>query len=365
MFKDKIKKVRRSLHLACSLLWTASILLLPTESIARTHPSFGPITLREQNPIYLQSLGLTPTRATVLPEGSIETRLDWAYSSVFEQGQSATNRVTLDMEMMRLAAHVIYGLTSNFEVGIELPFYHSGGGFLDSFIQEFHKFFGLPNGGRETVPNNQYTYQFFSGGNLIYNVPSQSFMIGDITLRFKNHVVEETRARPALAWFVDIKLPTGSKSRGTGSGAPDFGVGVALEKNYKRIHGYLDAEYIVAGGNDSIDAFMRQAMIAFAAAFEVSILDTWSAIIQLNGSSPLLAHTGMETWDGIPMNLIVGFRGEEPGLLGGNDLFWQAGFAEDVLSTGPSVDFTVFLSLGVRFHKPKKVSNQNQWLARK
>lgn len=337
----------------------------PRLAFSRTYPSFGPITLREQNPIYLQNLGLTPTRATVLPEGTIEARLDWAYSSVFEQGQSSTNQVTLDMEMMRLGAHMLYGLTSNLEVGIELPFYHSGGGFLDSFIQDFHRFFGLPNGGRQNVPNNQYTYQFFSGGNLTYNVPSQSFMLGDITLRVKHHILEETKARPALAWFADIKLPTGSQSRGTGSGSPDFGIGIALEKNYKRIHGYLDVEYIVAGGNDRFDAFMRQAMLAFAAAFEVTILDTWSGIIQLNGSSPLLAHTGMETWDGVPMNLIVGFRGEEPGLLGGRDLFWQAGFAEDILSTGPSVDFTVFLSLGIRFHKPKRVFNQTQWLARK
>lgn len=362
MFKDKTKMTCRSIFILCSILWTV-VLLLSHDAIARTHPSFGPITLREQNPIYLQNLGLTPTRARVLPEGSIETRLDWAYSSVFEQGTSATNRVTLDMEIMRLAAHMIYGLTSNFEVGIELPFYHSGGGFLDSFIQDFHRFFGLPNAGRETVFNNQYTYQFFSGGNLIYNVPSQSFMIGDITLRFKHHVVEETKSCPAMAWFADIKLPTGSPSRGTGSGAPDFGIGVALEKNYKRIHGYLDVEYVVVGGNDRIDAFMRQAMLAFAAAFEVSILDTWSGIVQLNGSSPLLAHTGMETWDGVPMNLIVGFRGEEPGLLGGRDLFWQAGFAEDILSSGPSVDFTAFLSLGIRFHKPKRVFNETQWLA--
>lgn len=363
MFKDKFKKSRCSLVVVCSLLWTVVVLLISGNACAKTHPSFGPITIREQNPIYLQNLGLMPTRATVLPEGTIEARLDWAYSSVFEQGASPTNQVTLDMETMRLAAHVLYGFTSNLEVGIELPFYHSGGGFLDSFIQSFHNFFGLPNSRRETVMNNQYTYQFSSGGNVIYNVSSQSFMLGDITLRVKHHVFDETKACPALAWFADIKLPTGTQSRGTGSGAPDFGIGLALEKNYKRIHGYLNVEYIVVGGNNTLDAFMRQAMFAFAAAFEVTILDTWSGIVQLNGSSPLLANTGMETWDGVPMNLVVGFRGEEKGLLGGRDLIWQVGFSEDILSSGPSVDFTAFLSLGIRFHKPKRIFNKTQWLA--
>jgi len=54
------------------------------------------------------------------------------------------------------------------------------------------------------------------------------------------------------------------------------------------------------------------------------------------------------------MNLVIGFRGGEPGLIAGNDLVWQVGFAEDILSTGPSVDFTVFTSLGVRFDLRKK-----------
>ncbi len=95
-------------------------------------------------------------------------------------------------------------------------------------------------------------------------------------------------------------------------------------------------------------------MFAYAVAVEVTLLDTWSIIAQLAGSTPLLYNTGMSNWDDVPMDLIIGFRGCEPGLLGGHDLIWQAGFSEDVLSRGPSVDFTAFLSMGVRLHRSAK-----------
>jgi hypothetical protein len=310
-------------------------------------------------------LGLQPTHARVLPKGSIEARLDVAYSNVFEQGRSATNRLNLDMELMRAAFHVLYGLRDDLEFGVELPLYHTGGGFLDGFIQSFHKFFHLPNGGRDQIPDNQYNYRFFSGGNPIYDVPSQTLMLGDVAFRLKYRVAPDVSWQPGVAVFADLKLPTGSRSRGTGNNAVDFGIGLALEKSYKRVHGYLDMEYIVSGADGPLEDFMRNQMFAFATAVEITILDTWSAIVQLAGSTPLLTDAGFDSWDGVPMDLIVGFRGEEKGLIGGNDLIWQAGFSEDVLSSGPSVDFTAFFSLGVRFHPSKKVFNKDEWQARK
>jgi hypothetical protein len=331
--------------------------------LAKEYPAFGPLTVRNQNPIYLQTLGLTPKRATTLPLGTTEIRIDSAYSNIFEKGASATTRLNLDMELWRLALHLQYGIREDLEVGIEIPFFHTSGGFLDAFIQKFHRFFGLPNGGRDRVPNNQYHYEFYENGQLIYDAPSQRFNLGDVTLKLKHHVLDEGRYHPAVAWFADMKFPTGRNSKGLGNGAFDFGLGVALEKSYKRIHGYLNVEYIVTAADNILDNYMRHTMLAYATAFEVTLLDTWSVIIQLAGSTPLLTNTEIESWDGVPLDLVIGFRGCEKGLIGGHDLIWQAGFSEDVLSKGPSVDFTAFASIGIRFHRPQKVFNKDQWLA--
>lgn len=323
--------------------------LISTAGWAKTYEPFGPFTTRNQNPIYLQTLNLTPQRATVLPKHQMEVRIDSAYSNAFEQGASATNSMMEDMEIWRLGLHTDYGIGKNMEVGIEIPLLQLWSGFLDPFIQDFHNFFGFPNAGRENWPNNQFHFWFASGGATIYNVSSQTMNLGDISLHFKHHVVDEGRANPALAWFFDLKFPTGQRSKGLGNGGLDYGFGLALEKNYKRLHGYLNTAYYVSGRDDSLEPFLNRSFLSYMAGVELTLLPTWSLIAQVDGGTPLGTGTGMGEWDGVPLDLVIGFKGKEDKLFFGNDFIWQVAFSEDVLSTGPSVDFSVFLSVGVRF----------------
>jgi len=335
----------------------------PGRVFARDYPSFGPISVRNQNPVYLQNLGLTPRRAEPLPHGTLETRIDSAYSNMYEYGQDANSMMDLDMEFWRLALHVDYGLTQDLEIGVEIPFVHFNGGFLDSFIQDFHNAFGLPNGGRDQVANNQFSYRFDAGGQTLFNFPAATFGLGDISIHVKNQLAGEDSDWPDLAWFADIKFPTGRRSRGFGSGAPDFGFGAILDASWKRLHGHFNCGYFVLGGNNMIDGFMYNNMFAYTVAGEVTILDNWSGIIQLNGSTPLLTGASYDQWNGVPLDLIVGFRGEEKRIIDNYDLIWQFGFSEDVTSRGPSVDFTIFLSIGFRFNLFERSRPVGDWLA--
>ncbi len=332
---------------------------------AKDFGGFGPISVRNQNPIYLQSLGLKPRRAEVLPEGVIEGRIDSAYSNLFERGTSPIADLNLDMEYWRLGINVAYGLTEDFEVGIEVPIVHFNGGFLDGFIQDFHNAFGFPNGGRENVPNNSFSYRLNAGGNSIFDYPSTTAGLGDITLSVKHQISGQDSDWPAIALFSDLKLPTGQSSRGFGSGILNFGLGAALDAKYDRIHGYCNAGYYLVARSDALSDYQRDEMFAYMIAGEVTIIPTLAAIIQIQGSTPLLQGTAIESWNGVPMELIIGFRGEEEDLIDGGDLIWQFGFSEDILSSGPSVDFTVFFSIGVRFDLFGRTRPAGDWLSKR
>ena len=332
---------------------------------ARDWQGFGPISVRTQNPVYLQTLGLTPTRAEVLPEGTIEVRLDSAYTNIFERVGNANAALDLDMEYWRLAPWITYGLRDDLQVGVEIPLINFSGGFLDAFIQRFHKAFGFPNGGRESVPNGRFSYRFDAGGTTRFDFPSTSMGLGDIAIHFKQQLTGEESDLPAMALFADIKFPTGMPSRGWGNGSPDFGFGFALETTWKRLHGYVNTMGVATGGNDNYGDFMYGGMFAFMVAGELTLLPSWSLVVQLNGSTPLLGHTGLGDWDGVPLDLVVGFRGEEKKLLGGQDFIWQFGFSEDILSSGPSPDFTVFISFGLRFDIFGRSRPAGEWMARK
>lgn len=349
----------------CTRVLIAFLVLLPASALARDHPGFGPISVRTQNPVYLQTLGLTPQRAEVVPEGAIEVRFDSAYSNLFERGTSATSSLDLDMEVWRLAPQVKYGITDDLEAGIEVPLLNFNGGFLDSFIQRFHRFFGLPNAGRDQVPDGRYSYRFDANGATRFNYSSAALGLGDIVLHLKHQLTGEDRDAPAFAIFADVKLPTGKKDRGFGTGAPDFGLGGVLEASYRRLHGYLNLGYFANGGSDRFGDYMRGQMFAYNVAGELTLLPSWTLVVGLNGSTPLLSGAGIGEWDGFPMDLVVGFRGEEAKLLGGQNFIWQVGFAEDITGGGPSVDFTVFLSLGIRLDVFGRSRPAGDWLARR
>ncbi len=317
--------------------WIFLFLGLPCVALAQQ----GPFPIRTQHPIYLQTVTILPARAEVLAPGEMEWRIDSAYSNLYER-ETGGNDINLDMELWRVAWVAQYGFAPDWEVGLEIPTLHFEGGFLDGFIQDFHDAFGFPNGGRESVANGTFNYRVTRNG-LTYTVGSQALDIGDLTLTLKNQLLAEEEGLPGLAWIFAFKFPSGDADAGLGSGNPGFGLGAALEKSYRRLHGYLNLNFLIDGGNDSIENLTYKEFFDFSLAGEFSFSKKVSALVQFVGGTPRLKGTNLETWDGVPLDFIVGARGSV------GKFFWQAAFSEDIRAVGPSVDFTTWISVGYRF----------------
>lgn len=328
-------------------------ILLSFSIFASEYTPKGPLNLRNQNPIYLQFLNLEPTRAVALKKGEYSFRIDNSYSNVFERGINSSNNLLLDMEILRTALKFDAGIYDGMSAGIEIPFLRLDTGFLDKFLQDYHNAFGFPNAGREAQPNGTFTYRLSRNGNVVYQVVDQEDLnIGDITLNFKHNFWEEKDIRPAVAWLFYLKLPTGDRGEGLGSGSPDFGFGTALEKSYNRWHGYLNLAYFVNGGHEPLQDYIYDIYFSYVAGIELSVSKPVSIVSQINGGSPLLKGTGLSQWDWAPLDLQVGIKGEHnlnAPLL--NRFFWQLGFSEDLNANGPSVDITILGSIGIKFGK--------------
>jgi hypothetical protein len=67
-------------------------------------------------------------------------------------------------------------------------------------------------------------------------------------------------------------------------------------------------------------------------------------LAQLGGSSAYVRRVSGGDLRGVPLNLVFGFAGLTDGGWG-----WQLSFAEDILASGPSVDFTVDLEVSRLF----------------
>lgn len=123
---------------------------------------------------------------------------------------AGSEAAVLDGETLRLGYTLRQSLGDGLEWQLELPVYHQSGGFLDSFIEDWHRWFGLPNGGRELAPRNQYQYEVRDGEIVKFSHRRQGTALGDLRLGFGWQAAENWTLRAAAL------LPTGDDDKLTG-----------------------------------------------------------------------------------------------------------------------------------------------------
>jgi hypothetical protein len=160
--------------------------------------------------------------------------LDAAYSSIFMSERDGADEVVLDGELLTAAMRLRAGLGARTDVEIELPFLYTTSGFLDHFVDAFHDTLGLPEGNRDSRPEDQYEMQWTADGERVYELEEDRVGLLDIPIVVTHVLFSESATRPALALRAGVQLPTGSESRGFSNGEPDWLVGLLLERTSGR-----------------------------------------------------------------------------------------------------------------------------------
>lgn len=133
----------------------------------------------------------------------------------------------LDGETTRLAFTYRYGLSDSFELGIAVPYlWHESGG-LDSIIDGWHDFFGLPDGPRSGREQDQLEFFYADSRATLINMTNNMHGIGDIRLLAGWQLSKTVSHSTALQF--SIKLPTGESKELLGSGGTDLSLGIASD----------------------------------------------------------------------------------------------------------------------------------------
>src|SRR3546814_1931710 len=114
-----------------------------------------------------------------MPGGRYGVGLDWTYE--FVVAQRGGEDLLLDGESLRLgpSGRIRHG---QWLFGAELPLLFTGGGSLDGLIENWHDWFGLPNGGREQRPRGKYAYRYNDNGIGVLDDEHGHSGIGDMRL---------------------------------------------------------------------------------------------------------------------------------------------------------------------------------------
>lgn len=149
----------------------------------------------------------------VLPAGARALAATMDVANEYARVETADESIELDGETRRLRLSWRRGLGAGWDAGIEVPLLWTGGGFLDGWIEDWHRTFGLPNGGRETAPQDGYRHRYVREGLTQFDVRQPDSGPGDVSLTLGRRLGDSAALR-ALA-----RLPTGEASTLLGGNA--------------------------------------------------------------------------------------------------------------------------------------------------
>jgi len=221
---------RQQLLVIITLLLSVATLTPFCLNAAQVHP----FSVTNTSPVILVQ-GLPNSRNPEITEkGDVAFGLDYEITSHFAHEDSSDELLLFDGETTRVMLSLKTGLTHGVEVELQIPYISNDGGFLDSFIIDWHNFFGLPQNGRDQVPNNQLDYFYEKNGVTQLDFQEPASGVGDVQLIFAFNANQNRPAKQNnLAFKTAIKFPTGDSTKLTGSGAHAISGWLAGDMRYR------------------------------------------------------------------------------------------------------------------------------------
>lgn len=145
--------------------------------------------------------------------------LDVANGAIQDEPASS-ERLTLDGETYRTSLSLRRQVSARIVAGLSVPFVAHGGGFLDSFVRDWHDLFGLSNSRRDAFADNALDYSYTDDSGEAFHLNERSRGLGDVRLTL-DYGLDTTDARRRMGWRAGLKLPTGASDELHGSGSID------------------------------------------------------------------------------------------------------------------------------------------------
>ena len=129
------------------------------------------------------------------------------------------------------------------QLNLRLRMVDRSGGIADSYIQNWHRALGIPNGGRDSVPNGRLAYYLERDGVVIAELTKSGLHLMDSDLSYiLSFVNQQAGARIGAS----VQLPTGNQGDFSGSGGWEGLVGASgwIGSGKWRLHGQLEHIFI-------------------------------------------------------------------------------------------------------------------------
>ncbi len=300
-------------------------------SFSPAMPAADFFSIKDENPL-LRGLYVPLPADPVSAPASIN--ITGSIANTLNIERTSREELFVDGEAATLRLNAAAPLGTRGRARLVVPVIHDSGGVLDSTIDHWHRWFGLPQGSRPDHANNQLNYLYSGFGAA--RLDRSHTGVGDIAAELGFALRENAHSH----WSVwsGVEAPTGRRSRLEGNDAWDSALWVAGGREWAHWNVASEIGWTHAYG-DGIYAGRAQGNSGFArAAAGWNASRSWTVRAQLEGHTARLHGTDIRF---LGPSLLLGAGVEWRGSAG-----WQVqtGFVEDIVrNTGP--DFTFFLGM--------------------
>ena len=177
-----------------------------------------PLRIVNLNPFHIL-YGVPSSFGTpVLAPGSTELVASMDIASHLRGGVSGREVVAIDGETYRQGLSLRHGFGNGWEYLLDLSFVSHKPGGLDSFIEEWHRTFGLPQGDRLITPRDRLTLIYADSDGTHVDIESSVSSVGDVSLGLGYALPSPPFSNDGMTLRSMLKLPTGDEDDLTGSG---------------------------------------------------------------------------------------------------------------------------------------------------
>jgi hypothetical protein len=327
-----VRSMGRSLPVLVAIL----ALLLP--STAARAVEIHPFYARHFSPL-VQAFGLPPAEdGDTAPAGTVLSRLVVDAANSYHGGAGPRQSSSLDGETWRTTLALRYGVGPRLEAGIDVPVVNHSGGFLDGFIESFHRAIGKPKNDGAGNPRDRFGYAYSRDGTAIVALTNDTWALGDIMLSGAWRLSSPADSGRPTALRATLKLPTGKEADLAGSGGTEGSLRIAVldPKTFARWNTTLFASagalYI---GSDTFLGDLRRPIVGFGTVGAGWTPASWVALkLQADGHTAISRESGFKplSWT---VHVMGGFTFALP-----HGVEMDLGISENILNeTAPDVGF--------------------------
>jgi len=297
-----------------------------------------PLQVTNQSP-FVQLFGMPAAEsATVLQSGQETSHISFNWANNYTTGNNPTEAILLDGESARLDIRWRYGFDL-WEFGVDLNYSRLSGGSLDSFIESWHDWFGLPNGGRELVARDELQYLYLRNGAPQIDITDSHSGFGDTRLTGAYQLDKLGRFDVALRG--GIKIPTGKREHFLSSDGVDVNLAFVMGDDLS-LQRYQASYFFSVGALWTADGeVLTQYRKNSAAYYNLGLIkdfsDNWQFKLQVDGHTKLYESNLNQLGDAMQLSIGGAYQLNR-------DLKLDFAVAEDVI-TDSSSDVSFHIAL--------------------